>query len=97
MESKTLTRANLADAVYREVGFSHAESADLIDSVLEEIIKSLENGDNVKLSSFGTFTVRQKKARIGRNPKTKEEVEITPRKVVSFHASSGLVDKINSE
>ena len=93
--TKTITRADLADAVYRDIGFSHAESSELIDSFFEEISNALAEGDSVKLSSFGTFSVRQKKARMGRNPKTKEEIPITSRKVVSFHASNVLTGSIN--
>lgn len=96
-DSKTITRAHLTDMVYREIGLSHAESAELVDSVFEHIIRALENGEQVKLSSFGTFKVREKKQRIGRNPKTKEEVPISARKVVTFHASNILTDKVNGD
>ncbi|NDF12194.1 MAG: integration host factor subunit alpha [Proteobacteria bacterium] len=94
--TKTLTRADLTEAVYREIGFSHTECADLVDSVMEEVIKGLERGESVKLSSFGTFKVRQKKQRIGRNPKTKVEVPITARRVVSFHASNIMIKRVNT-
>jgi integration host factor subunit alpha len=97
MSDKTITRAHLTDIIYREIGLSHAESADLVDSVFEEITAALETGDTVKLSSFGTFSIRQKKERIGRNPKTKEEVPISARKVVTFHASNILTKKVNNE
>jgi integration host factor subunit alpha len=93
--SKTITRADLTEAVYREIGFSHTECADLVDSVLEEIIKGMEEEELVKLSSFGSFKVRHKKERVGRNPKTKVEVPISPRKVVSFHASNLMHKRIN--
>ncbi len=96
MTEKTITRAHLADAIYREIGLSHTESAELVDSVLDEIITGLEESDQVKLSSFGTFTVRHKKERIGRNPKTKEEVPITPRKAITFHASNLLSKRVNN-
>ena len=96
-DNKTITRAHLTDIIYREIGLSHAESADLVDSVFEEIIQALENDESVKLSSFGTFSIREKKQRIGRNPKTKEEVPISARKVVTFHSSNILTKRINSE
>ncbi len=92
---KTLTRADLADKLYAELGLSFSESSDLVDATIEEIIKALENGEAVKLSSFGTFETRDKKARMGRNPKTKEEIPITARRVVTFHASNILVKNIN--
>jgi len=97
MSDKTVTRAHLTDIIYREIGLSHAESSDLVDSVFEEITKALESGDSVKLSSFGTFNIREKKERIGRNPKTKEEVPISARRVVTFHASNILTKKVNNE
>tara|TARA_B100000609_G_C16919286_1_gene283503 strand:+ start:26 stop:319 length:294 start_codon:yes stop_codon:yes gene_type:complete len=93
--SKTLTRADLAEAVYHEVGLSRKHSSQLVENVLEEIIQTLEHGEGVKLSSFGNFSVRSKGERIGRNPKTGEEVPITPRKVLVFRASHLLKDKIN--
>lgn len=92
---KTLTRADLADKLYAELGLSFSESSDLVDATIEEIIKALENKETVKLSSFGTFETRDKKARMGRNPKTKEEIPITARRVVTFHASNILVKNIN--
>ncbi len=95
--TKTITRADLANAVYTQIGFSHAESSELVDAVLEEISQAFEREEETKLSSFGTFKVRRKKARVGRNPKTKQEVPITPRKVVSFHASNILTDRVNSK
>jgi len=95
MANDTLTRASLSEAVYREIGLSLAESSELVDDVLEHVIQALEDGDNVKISSFGSFLVRQKKERIGRNPKTGVEVPITPRKVLSFRPSNLLKDKIN--
>ena len=96
MESRTVTRADLAEAVYEEVGLSRNESADLVESVLDEISKALVEGENVKISSFGSFTIREKGERIGRNPKTGVEVPISPRKVLVFRASHVLKDKINS-
>lgn len=93
--SKTITRAHLSEAVYQEVGLSRNESADLVERVLEEIAASLTRGEVVKLSSFGTFSVRQKGGRIGRNPKTGEEVPINPRRVLVFRPSHVLKDQIN--
>ncbi len=93
---KTTTRSTLSEAVFKNVGLSRNESATLVDSVFGEILKSLINGDDVKISSFGTFVVRQKKERIGRNPKTGQEVPITARSVVTFRASNVLKLKVNS-
>jgi len=94
---ETITRANLAEAIYAEVGLSRNESADLLENVLERISSVLESGDSVKISSFGTFLVRQKGQRIGRNPKTGVEVPILPRKVLSFRPSQVLKARINHE
>lgn len=91
----TVTRAQLSEAVYQEVGLSRNESADLVESVLEEISDALARGEIVKISSFGSFQVRQKGQRIGRNPKTGEEVPILPRRVLVFRASHVLKDRIN--
>ena len=91
----TVTRAQLAEAVYQEVGLSRNESADLVESVLREMTNSLEKGEAVKLSSFGSFAVRQKGGRMGRNPKTGEEVPINPRRVLVFRPSHVLKDRIN--
>lgn len=93
---KTLTRADLAEAVFQKVGLPRNESAELVESVLREIITSLEKGDNVKLSSFGSFGVRDKKERVGRNPKTGEVVPITPRRVLIFRASNIMKERVNS-
>ena len=93
---KTTTRSTLSEAVFKNVGLSRNESATLVDSVFGEILKSLINGDDVKISSFGTFVVRQKKERIGRNPKTGQEVPITARSVVTFRASNVLKSKVNN-
>jgi integration host factor subunit alpha len=95
MVGRTITRADLTDAVYQEVGLSRNESADLVDSVLGEIAGALVQGDVVKISSFGSFSVRQKGQRIGRNPKTGEEVPILPRRVLVFRASNVLKSHIN--
>lgn len=96
MTEHTITRADLSEAVYQEVGLSRNESALFVETVLEEVSKALIGGDTVKLSSFGTFTVRQKSERVGRNPKTGEEVPILPRRVLVFRASHVLKDRINA-
>jgi integration host factor subunit alpha len=96
MAGHTVTRAQLAEAVYQVVGLSHNESAELVESVIAEISDALERGEMVKISSFGSFAVRQKGQRIGRNPKTGQEVPISPRKVLIFRASHALKDQINS-
>jgi integration host factor subunit alpha len=95
MKGRTLTRAHLAEAVYQEVGLSRSESAELVDSILAEISDSLVHDGVVKISSFGTFSVRQKGRRVGRNPKTGQEVPIMPRRVLVFRASQVLKDRIN--
>ncbi|MBI1272522.1 MAG: integration host factor subunit alpha [Alphaproteobacteria bacterium] len=95
MTENTVTRAQLAEAVYQEVGLSRNESADLVDIILEEVSQALIRGEMVKLSSFGSFQVRSKGQRVGRNPKTGEEVPILPRRVLVFRASHVLKDKIN--
>lgn len=95
MAGKTVTRADLAEAVYREIGLSRNESAKLVESVLSLIGDGLTRGETVKISSFGSFSVRTKGQRIGRNPKTGEEVPIMPRKVLVFRASHVLKDWIN--
>ena len=97
MTEKTVTRAELSEAVYQEVGLSRSESSELVESVLEEISTALVRGEAVKLSSFGSFSVRDKGQRIGRNPKTGEEVPILARRVLVFRASHVLKDKINQE
>ena len=95
MENRTITRADLAEAVYEEVGLSRNESADLVEAVLDEISDTLVKGENVKISSFGSFSIREKGERVGRNPKTGVEVPILPRKVLVFRASHVLKDRIN--
>tara|TARA_R110002072_G_scaffold14107_23_gene58877 strand:- start:2964 stop:3377 length:414 start_codon:yes stop_codon:yes gene_type:complete len=97
MTDETVTRADLSEAVYQEVGLSRNESADLVESVLSEIADTLTRGETVKISSFGSFSVRQKGQRVGRNPKTGEEVPILPRKVLVFRASNVLKNRINGE
>lgn len=87
MTEKTVTRADLADALYQQLGLSRSESADIVDSMFEEMSDALVAGENVKISGFGSFVLRDKKERIGRNPKTGVEVPITPRRVLVFKAS----------
>ncbi len=96
MAARTVTRADLSEAVYQEVGLSRNESADLVETVLNEVSDALVRGEMVKLSSFGSFAVRQKGERVGRNPKTGEEVPILPRRVLVFRASHVLNNRINS-
>lgn len=96
MAGKTVTRAQLAESVYQEVGLSRSESADLVDAILGEISESLLHDGSVKISSFGTFTVRNKGQRVGRNPKTGEEVPILPRRVLVFRASQVLKERVNA-
>ena len=95
MANKTLTRMDLSEAVFREVGLSRNDAAQLVESVLTHISDALVRGEAVKLSSFGSFMVRHKNGRVGRNPKTGEEVPIDPRRVLSFRASHVLKSKIN--
>lgn len=97
MAPQTVTRAQLSEAVYHEVGLSRNESADLVDTVLREIADTLTGGEPVKISSFGSFSVRQKGQRVGRNPKTGQEVPIPPRKVLVFRASNVLKARINGD
>lgn len=93
--SKTITRADLSEAVYQEVGLSRNESAQLVEEVLEEVSSALVSGQNVKLSSFGSFLLRDKNGRVGRNPKTGEEVPIDPRRVLVFRPSQMMRDRVN--
>lgn len=95
MSGKTLTRADLAEAVFQKVGLPRNESAELVEMILKQIITGLERGEPVKLSSFGSFGIREKGERIGRNPKTGEEVPITPRRVLVFRASNIMKAQIN--
>src|ERR1700689_4422714 len=97
MAGKTVTRADLCEAVYQKVGLSRTESATLVELVLKEITDCLERGETVKLSSFGSFVVRKKGQRIGRNPKTGKEVPISPGRVMVFKPSAILKQRINSE
>jgi integration host factor subunit alpha len=94
MSDKTLTRMDLSEAVFREVGLSRNESADLVESVLRHMSDALAGGESVKISSFGTFSVREKGARVGRNPKTGEEVPIQPRRVLTFRPSHLMKDRV---
>jgi integration host factor subunit alpha len=97
MTEETVTRAQLSEAVYHEVGLSRNESAQLVETVLNEIAEALTRGEMVKISSFGSFQVRQKGQRIGRNPKTGEEVPILPRQVLVFRPSHVLKARINGD
>lgn len=90
----TLTRADLAEAINRRMGLSRSESFDLVESILAKMCNAMTNGENVKISGFGTFILRDKRERIGRNPKTGVEVPITPRRVMTFRASQKLKDRI---
>ena len=94
MSDKTLTRMDLSEAVHTQVGLSRNESADLVESVLQHISDALVSGESVKISSFGTFAIRDKAARVGRNPKTGEEVPIHPRRVLTFRASHLMKGKV---
>lgn len=94
MSEKTLTRMDLSDAIVRNVGLSRNESSDMVETVLEYISNALVDGDQVKISSFGTFSIRDKSARVGRNPKTGEEVPISPRRVLTFRPSHLLKERV---
>ncbi len=94
MSEKTVTRMDLSEAIFREVGLSRNDSAQLVESVLTHMSDSLARGEQVKISSFGTFSVRDKSARVGRNPKTGEEVPIQPRRVLTFRPSHLLKDRV---
>jgi integration host factor subunit alpha len=90
----TLTRADLADSVHKEIGLSRSESANLVEQILAHMCEALSNGENVKISGFGSFVLRDKGERIGRNPKTGVEVPIAPRRVLTFRASQMMRDRI---
>lgn len=94
MSGRTVTRMDLSEAVFREVGLSRNESAQLVESVLDHVSEALVRGEQVKISSFGTFSVRQKAARVGRNPKTGEEVPIHPRRVLTFRPSQLMKERV---
>ncbi|AGH50093.1 MULTISPECIES: integration host factor subunit alpha [Sphingomonadales] len=93
-EAGTLTRADLAEAVHRNIGLSRAESAGMVEQILDHMSKALERGENVKISGFGSFVLRDKGERMGRNPKTGVEVPIAPRRVLTFRASQMMRDRI---
>lgn len=95
MAQRTLTRADLAESIYKQVGLSRNESAALVETILDEMCNALIAGRSVKISSFGSFSLRAKGERVGRNPKTGVEVTITPRKVLVFRASHVLKDRMN--
>lgn len=95
MGGKTLTRADLAEALVREIGLPRNESQEVVEMILREIGSTLVRGETVKLSSFGSFGIREKGERVGRNPKTGEEVPITPRRVLVFRPSNIMKDRIN--
>ena len=96
MSEKTLTRMDLSEAVFREVGLSRNESSDLVETVLQHMSDALVNGEQVKISSFGTFSVRDKNERVGRNPKTGEEAPIPPRRVLTFRPSHLMKNRVAS-
>jgi integration host factor subunit alpha len=91
----TLTRADLAETINRKMGFSRAESLDMVEAILDKMSDALSRGENVKISGFGSFVLRDKNERIGRNPKTGVEVPITPRRVMTFRASQLLKERIS--
>lgn len=95
--SKSVIRADLAESIYQQIGLSRSESAEIVATILEEVSLALEDGQTVKISSFGSFSVRSKNERMGRNPKTGQEVPITPRRVLSFRPSHILRDRLNGE
>jgi len=95
MKSKTLTRADLTAAINKEIGLSRAESSAIVEAIIDEIADTLSKGEPVRLSSFGTFTIRDKKERLGRNPKTGEAARISPRRVLSFKASPVLKELVD--
>lgn len=96
MASKTITRADLADTVHQQVGLPRQESGQLVEAVLDMISDTLVAGDSVKLSSFGSFVLRDKNGRVGRNPKTGEEVPIEPRRVLVFKPSQVLKERVDA-
>ncbi|QHQ34269.1 integration host factor subunit alpha [Algicella marina] len=96
MSETTLTRMDLSEAVFQEVGLSRKESAELVESVIKHMSDALVAGESVKISSFATFNVRTKTARVGRNPKTGEEVPIAPRRVLTFRPSHLMKDRVDA-
>ena len=95
MTGKTVTRADLSEALHEEIGLSRQECSGLVERVLDMIVETLERGETVKLSGFGVFQVRDKRARMGRNPKTGEPAAIIPRRVISFRASQLMKAKVD--
>lgn len=93
---KTITRADVAETIYEEIGLSRKDSNDILDMIIDEVILELSKGNDVKLSSFGTFSLRDKKARSGRNPKTGVEALISSRRVISFKPSQTMRKTINA-
>lgn len=93
---KTITRADVAETIYEEIGLSRKDSTDVLDMILDEVVQELSHGNDVKLSSFGTFSLRDKKARAGRNPKTGVEAIISSRRVISFKPSQTMRKVINA-
>ena len=96
VNSQTITRQDLAEAVYREIGLSRSESSTLVEAVIDHIGDSLEKGEHVKMAGFGTFSLRDKNERIGRNPKTGKVVPITSRRVIVFKPSQVLRERVDS-
>ena len=96
MEGRTITRADLSESVFQEVGLSRNESSDLVETILAEVVEALARGESVKISSFGSFHVRSKGGRIGRNPKTGEEIPITARRVVTFRPGQKLKARVEA-
>ncbi len=92
----TLTRADLAEEMHREIGLSRADSARVVEQILDHMCEALSQGENVKISGFGSFVLRDKGERIGRNPKTGVEVPIAPRRVLTFRASQMMRDRITA-
>jgi integration host factor subunit alpha len=93
-DAGTLTRADLAETLNRQIGLSRADAAGMIETILDNMTEALIGGENVKISGFGTFVLRDKGQRIGRNPKTGVEVPITPRRVMTFRASQGMRQRV---
>jgi integration host factor subunit alpha len=96
MKGATLTRADLCETVHHEVGLTRQDCAGLVERTLELVVEALEGGETVKLSGFGVFEVRAKRARMGRNPKTGEPAEIEPRRVIGFHASQVMKTRVDT-
>lgn len=94
-DGKTMTKAELIEAIYEKIGFSKKEAADIVEMVFDTIKETLEKGEKIKISGFGNFVIRHKKPRIGRNPQTGDEIEITERKVLTFKPSQILKMALN--